>query len=190
MKKILGIICLGFVLSSVQAQESLITDIMNVDAVGAAATEDYVKAEEEYASAMEKEKATLEKNLEKLGDSYKKDVERTIKDFQKILEGGVEKEVDNAKKIVQTQVNSMTIALRRDKKIAVNEFGVAMAKNIRDLPKKMMKDKEDELATTKEEYFGKFDQEYAGNQSSIDSFMSKQHVTDEVPVPSSTDGGE
>ena len=160
------------------AQESLIADIMNVDAVAPASTEDFQKAEEEYTKVMDKEKATLDKALEKLSTAYKKDVESVIKDFTKVLEGGIEKDVNNQKGIVQTAVNTATINLLRDKKLAVNAYGVAIQKAIRDLPKDLQQTKEKELETTKNEYFASFDQEFSANQSSLKSFMAKQHVTE------------
>lgn len=188
MQRLVGIICcvLVFGLSS-NAQESLIADIMNVDAVNAASTEDFQKAEEEYAAVKEKEKAKLDKDLEKLNSSYQKDVEKIIKGFMKVLEGGIEKEVENEKGIVQTQVNSLTIALRRDKKLAVNAYGVEMAKEIRELPKKMMKDKDEELETEKMEHFEQFEAEFHSNQKSISDFVNKQHVV-EGEAPAASEG--
>jgi signal transduction protein with GAF and PtsI domain len=179
MRRLLGIICCAILITaSATAQESLISDIMNVDAVNAASTEDFQKAEEEYTKAQEKEKAKLDKDLEKLNTTYQKDVEKVIKSFQKVLEGGVEKEVNNEKGIVQTQVNSLTIGLRRDKKLAANAYGVEMAKVIRELPKKLMMDKEKEINQEKEDMFAQFEQEFHSNQKSIKDFVSKQHVVE------------
>lgn len=178
MKKQFFALFFGALTMGLNAQESLISDIMNVDAVAPASTEDFQKAEEEYTKVMDKEKATLEKALEKLSADYKKDVEAIIKDFTKVLEGGIEKDVNNQKGIVQTAVNTSTINLRRDKKLAVNTFAVAIQKAIRDLPKELQQTKEKELETTKGEYLASFDQEFNANQSSLRSFMAKQHVTD------------
>lgn len=179
MKKILSIVCFGALLGSANAQESLISDIMQVDAVEAASGEDMVKAEEEYQAGMEKERGKLDKALEKLDNSYKKDVGGIIKNFEKVLKGAVEKEVNNEKSTVQSAVNTLTIKLRREKKTTYHQFGNAMAAIIRELPdKKMMQDKEKEVADIKKEYYDKFDQEFNSNQKSIKDFMQTQHVTE------------
>ena len=178
MKKTLSIVCFALLLGTVNAQESLISEVMNVDAVSAAQNDDVLKADEEYTALLEKEKAKLDKDLEKMGQSYVKDVEGEMKPFTKVLEGAVEKEVNNQKGIVQTAVNTLTINLKKDKKVLVNQFAAMLTTEIRDLPKPLRKDKEKELADMKKEYIDNISKEFVSNQKSIKDFMAKKHVTD------------
>lgn len=179
MKKLLSIVCFAFLLGSLNAQESLLTDIMNVDAVTAAENDDFIKADEEYTAFVEKEKERLDKDLEKLSSSFQKGVEKEIKTFQKVLDGAVEKEVNNQKRIVDSAVNASCINLKKDKKTAINKFAATLAIEIRNLPnKKLIKDKEAELVDLKKEYLTKVDQEFNANKKSVKDFLAKQHITD------------
>lgn len=160
---------------SLQSQ-SLIDDIMNVEAVSIENSVVNEEATAEFTSALEEEKIKAETAMEKHSDKYKEKVTKLIEDFTNVLAKGNEKEVILEKRSLASRVNSFTIALRRTKKQEVNRFKNEMTPLTRELPKYLIKQKEDEIAAQAKEFLAAIEKEYNANQAAIKSFSKKEHL--------------
>jgi hypothetical protein len=177
MKNLLIIIGLFLVGNVGFAQGALLGDLMNVAPVAAAETTDNQESLADYDILYERRKTELDDDLSKLGEDYKKDVGNLIQKFSKVLAKGVAADVKNEKVRVVTGVNSLTIQLRKNKQRAVTEFGNRVAPEIRDLPLDLRQEKQKAMREVSKEYYGNFDEEYAGNQAVITQFKSTEHLT-------------
>lgn len=177
MKNILLLLIFVGVSYTVSAQGSLLGDLMNVAPVAAAETSTNEEAISTYTIIYDKRKAELDDDLNQLGETYKKEVGSVIERFSKVLAKGVDIDVKNEKTKVVTEVNSLTIKLRKDKQKAVTVFGNKIAPEIRDLPIDLRASKQKEIRNVSREMYSNFDEEYAGNQAIINQFKNTEHLT-------------
>lgn len=155
---------------------SLIADIMNVAPVTQTMDETTVEADTEYKEVLEEKKSDLEATLSKQGEQFKEDVGDVIEQFNKVLEKGVEQDVNVEKKRVITKVNTLSMNLLKNKKKTLMDFNGTVTQSIRKLPKLLVEEKEQELKDIISEYKEKFDVEYAANQGVIEGFKSTVHL--------------
>lgn len=192
MRKLLFCFLAVFCLGQINAQESLISDIMNVDAVNRVEGENDQEEDERYQKELDDEKARLEDNLTKLGEDYQKDVTDLIEDFTKMLEEGEEKEVNNLKQSIVTQVTTSTMTLKKDKKKAIQDFENEVRIMIRELPKSLQSYREEELVTFLEEQRQNVETEFDANTNVVTTFKNTTHLTvtpKTAGPPASSDGG-
>lgn len=170
------------------AQESLIADIMNVDAVSINDSEKYEEALNDYQEAYDDEIAKLDEVLAKLGEDYQKEVTGLVEDFSKTLEEAVEKDVKNSKQATVTQVTTLTMSLKSDKKKAIQDFKNVMDLEIRKLPKTFAKDKEMEVSKAIDERKATIEAEYKANTQVVAGFKNTEHlVKTSEPTSSGSD---
>lgn len=177
MKNILVLLVFTFLSIAVSAQGSLLGDLMNVAPVAAAETSSNEEANADYVAIFDKKKLELDDDLAKLGEEYQKEVGKIIERFSGVLSKGVDIDVKNEKTRVVTEVNSLTIRLRKDKQKAVTLFGNNVAPAIRDLPIDMRSQKQKEIRNVSRDLYQNFDEEYAGNQAIIQQFKNTEHLT-------------
>ncbi|MBT8190168.1 MAG: hypothetical protein HKN67_13345 [Saprospiraceae bacterium] len=190
MKNILFSLLTIFFLSPVIGQESLIADIMNVDAVNINESEKYQEALEEYQKAYDEEVAKMDEALTKLGEDYVKEVTGLIDGFTKTLDEGVEKDVKNEKQSVVTQVTTLTMLLKSNKKKEIQNFKNVMDLEIRALPKTFASDKNKEVEEAMTERKGNIESEFKANQMVIAQFKNTEHlIKTNEPVSSGDSNG-
>jgi len=169
---------------------SLIADIMNVAPVQQEMDETTVEADTEYQANLEEETSNLEELLSKTGEKFKEDVSEVIETFNKVLEKGVENDVNVEKRRVTTSVNALSMSLLSQKKKLLMDFNGKMTQNIRKLPRVLVSDKEKELKEKIDEYKVKFDEEFGMNQDVIKGFKETVHLIKSEDAPASEEGGE
>ncbi len=172
---------------NLSAQESLITDIMNVDAVSVNESEKYEEVIAEYQKTYDDEIAKLDETLVKLGEDYQKEVTALVEDFSKTLEDADEKEVANVKQSVVTQVITLTMSLKSDKKKEIQNFKNILDPEIRTLPKVIVKEKEEERDAALAEYREKVESEFNANKMVIATFKNTTHLIKTDKPTSSSD---
>ncbi len=176
MKNLLLIILSLATVSALSAQESLIADIMSVDPVNITIGEEDQKKVDEYDERLSDETTKLDEELQKLGETYAKDVTKLIEGFMSIMEKGDEKVIRNEKKRVTTSTNTYTFNLIKNKKSAIQRYENRANIEIRKLPKPIAKMKTKELGEKLEEYRDNVHQEFEANQKVLKAFKATEHV--------------
>ena len=175
---------------SVSAQESLIADIMQVDAVNLTIGEEAQKKIEEYETSYTEELGKLDELLGKQGEDYAAEVTKLIEGFTGSMEKGEEQLIINEKQNVTTMTNAKTFTLLKDKKKSIQDFENKMNIQLRGLPKEIMKEKDKELKDLVEDYRSKIKEEFSANQRVVKAFKATEHITKtDVKDMPSTDGG-
>ena len=180
MKNLFCIILLGFTLISVNAQESLIADIMNVTPVVLKADETTKEANDEFTKEFEEGKVKVDDLFMKHSEKFAGEVKELIERYNKVLAKGIEQDVSNEKQAVGTKVNALSMSLVRSKKEVLTQFNNEMIAKIRTLPKTLRDEKEEELGTAMEEFSSAIDAEFQANQQVIKAFRSTEHLTTDV----------
>ncbi|NNE27422.1 MAG: hypothetical protein HKN09_11315 [Saprospiraceae bacterium] len=189
MKQVLFTLIALFSFSFISSQESLISDIMQVDAVNINDSEKYEEALADYQKAYDDQVARLDEALEKLGEDYKKEITGLIEGFTKTLEDAVEKEVKNEKQSVVTRSKTASMTLKSAKKKAIQDFINEMALEIRKLPKSFVEEKQKEIDTLVDEKRGAVESEYTANMQVIAGFNNTTHLTkSNTPTASTSEG--
>lgn len=172
---------------SVQAQESLLDDLLNVQPVEMK-IEGSEELQAEYQKELDDSKAELDDDLGKLDEDYKKEVGSMIEDFNKVLEKTVEQEIKNTKRSMLTKLTTGSMELKKKKKDLVTQFKNGIVKTIRELPKGTEGKKSDELDDIVQEYMDNFETQYRANLNVIKTFEKTEHITKSAETASS--GGE
>jgi len=180
MKKVILIFSFAFVSSTIFAQESLITDIMNVAPVTVAADETTKEANEEYQKNLDSQVAKVDELLNKHGDKFKGDVGEVIEKFNKVLAKGIERDVTSEKRKVGTQVHALSMSLLKSKKGVLMDFNNQITSEIRKLPSMLTSEKEKEVKDIIKTYQEQFDTEFAANQQVIKTFKATQHLQKDI----------
>jgi len=170
---------------TIQAQEessstttggSLIDDMMNVETVSVNELEGHEEAKTEYEEKYNEEIAKLDEAYASLNESYKKEVGDLIEEFTEILSEGDEKEAAKKKKSVASRIRTLSMTLKKDKKLELQSFSNALTPLIRELPKVSKQD------------IDTLESEFKANISSLEAFIKKEHlVVESVPTSSSSD---
>ena len=195
MKKFSLIISAITLSLSLNAQEesggSLIADIMNVETVNVALDEGHEEARAEYEKDFNDKVAKLDDRMTTLNENYKKDVGRLIEEFTKVLGEGEQKYATNKKRSVVTQIRTLSMTLKKDKKDELQNFNNTMVPLIRELPQVFHTMKTKELKEKSEEYNKTFETEYTANLKVLDAFKKKEHlIIQPMSETSSTDSSE
>jgi len=175
---------------SMTAQESLIASIMNVDPVNITIGEEDQKNVDEYDARVTDETTKLDEAMAKLGETYASDVTKLIEKFTGTMTKGDEQTIKNEKKRVETQTNSLTFNLIKDKKAALQKFKNQLVSNMRELPRAVAKMKEKELEDVIDDHKDKIHMEFEANKRVLRAFSATEHVTktqytgDAMPVES------
>ncbi len=184
--KNLFILALSVFLSSLTvAQESLISDIMQVEAKPVNNGVDVDETKADYQKKFDDEKAKLDKTLEGLNEEYKKSITSLIEGFTKVQEGGIEQEIRNEKGKVVTNANSETVQLKNKKRNAVVQFKNAMSPLILKFAyhlKDLKKEKKEEIAQLEADMYAQFEEEYKANRSVISQFKATNHIAESESV--------
>lgn len=159
------------------SQESLIASIMNVDPVNITIGEADQKKVDEYDAANSEATVKLDEELAELGTEYAEQVTKLIEKFSETMTKGEERIIKNEKQRVETQTNSLTFNLIRDKKSAIQRFDNKMSSMIRSLPKPISKMKDKELNDVVEEYKKTIHTEFEANKRVLRAFSATEHIT-------------
>lgn len=176
MKNLLLILLSLATASMISAQESLIADIMAVDPVNITIGEEDQKKVDEYDKRLSESTTKLDEELQKLGETYAKDVTKLIEGFTGTMDKGDEKVIKNEKKRVSTSTNTYTFNLIKNKKQAIQRFENNASIEIRKLPKPIAKMKTKELSDKVEEYRDNIHKEFEANQMVLKAFKATEHV--------------
>ncbi len=166
------------------AQESLIADIMNVAPVTVKADETTVEANEDYQEEFADQKQKVDDLFSKHSEKFAGEVKDLIERYNKVLAKAIEQDVKNEKQKVATRVNALSMGLVRSKKEVLVQFNNNLISSIRELPKSLKEEKEEELKTQTDEYAEAIDTEFQANQQVLKAFKEAEHLTTEM------DGGE
>ncbi len=176
MKNTLFTLMLLAISYAVQSQESLITDLMEVESVNAESTVNYEEDEAKWQQTLDKEQANLDKTLGSMGENYRKSVSKEIETFTKVLAEGKEKPAMNAKNSCATRVNTLSNSLKLDKKRTVVEFDNKMTIALRKLPTPLMRKKRDDLKELIDTSNTNIEAEFEAHKQNIASFRAKEHL--------------
>ena len=193
MKNLLILALISFILSPSIGQESLIADIMQVEAKPVNNGVDVEETKADYQKKFDDEKAKLDKALEDLNEDYKKSITGLIEGFTKVQDKGIEQEIHNEKGRVVSAANSHTVQLKNKKRNAVVQFKNAMSPLILKFAyhlKDLKKEKKEEIAQLEEELYQQFEQEYDANRSVITQFKNTDHIAESTSVEVSGGGEE
>ena len=165
---------------SLQGQESLIADIMNVNPVTVKASETTVEANDEYDGEFADQTKKVDDLFAKHSEKFASEVTELIERYNKVLEKAIEQDVKNEKQRVATKVNALSMSLIRSKKDVLTQFNNNMLTEIRALPKSLKDDKEEDLTSKMSEYKEAIDAEFQANQQVIKSFRDTEHLTTDM----------
>lgn len=165
---------------SVEGQESLIADIMNVAPVTVKADETTMKANEDYQEEFTDQKEKVDELFKKHSEKFASEVKELIERYNKVLAKAIEQDVVNEKQSVATRVNALSMSLIRSKKDVLVQFNNNLVSQIRGLPKSLRDDKEEELTTITKEYQEAIDAEFKANQQVLKAFKAAEHLTTEM----------
>lgn len=157
-------------------QESLIADIMKVEAVNITIGEEDQEKVDEYDADLSENTTKLDEELQKFSEDYAADVTKLISGFTDVMGKGDEKIIKNEKKRVSTSANTLTFNLIRDKKRAIQRFENAAKIDLRKLPIPIAKMKEKDLKDSVEEYKENIHKEFEANKRVLMAFKATEHV--------------
>lgn len=158
-------------------QESLIAGIMEVDPVNITIGEEDQKNVDEYDAYVGEEQGKLDEQLAELGTTYAESVTKLIEKFSESMTKGDEQSIKNEKQRVETQANSLTFSLIRDKKSAVQKYKNSLTSKMRILPRAVQKMKEKEMEDVIDDYKENMHTEFEANKRVIRAFKATEHVT-------------
>jgi len=158
------------------AQESLIADIMKVEAVNITIGEEQQEKLADYESELANMTAQLDEDLQKLGEDYAADVTQLIESFTETMSEGDEKVIKNEKRRVGTQTNTLTFNLIRDKKMAIQRYENDMKLEIRKLSIPVGKMKDKELTDSVNDYKDNIHKEFEANKRVLKAFKATEHI--------------
>ena len=158
-------------------QESLIAGIMEVDPVNITIGEEDQKNVDEYDAYVGEEQGKLDEQLAELGTTYAESVTKLIEKFSESMTKGDEQSIKNEKQRVETQANSLTFSLIRDKKSAVQKYKNSLTSKMRILPRAVQKMKEKEMEDVIDDSKENMHTEFEANKRVIRAFKATEHVT-------------
>lgn len=180
MNKFAIFFMLFFAASSMMAQESLLSDLMNVDPVVVEADETTQEASDEFDGSLTENQDKVDKLLQKHSEKFKKDVTEVMTKFNKVLTKAIEQDVKNEKGKAATQVNALSNELLRAKKLVITEFENELNPMIRALPKAIRDDKESAFREIVDNYKVSLQAEFDANKAVIKSFRDTEHLVTTV----------
>ncbi len=187
MKNLLFTLAFFLLALGVSAQDGLIADLLDVEAVEAAEGANIQEMQDAYQKEFDDSSTKLDESIEKLNAEYKKLVTKQIEDFSKVLAKGEKQPTKNAKLRTSTKINSATISLRSKKKSFLAKWRSKNFIATQKLPKAQRKVRQEELKEKMEEYNTAFDEEYDANMAAIKSFKSKEHLVETEPDSSGSE---
>ncbi len=162
------------------AQESLLSDLMNVEPVVLKADETTQESADEFTKDLGENQAKVDKLLQKHSEKFKKDVGETMAKFNKVLAKAIEQDIINEKGKVATQVNAFSHELLKAKKTVITDFENEMNPKVRSLPKAIRPDMEMQLKEIVDGYRESLKAEFDANKAVIASFRSTEHIVTTV----------
>jgi len=162
--------------ASTPAGGSLIDDIMNVETVSVNLLEGHEEAKAKYEEQYNDVVAKLDEANSGLNENYKKEVGSLIEEFTEVLNEGDEKETAKKKKSVASRIRTLSMTLKKDKKLELQKFSNALVPLIRELPKLFHESKTQEMKDKTVADTETIESEFNANISSLEGFIKKEHL--------------
>lgn len=176
MKGVLIGISIFFISCTIFAQESLISDLLNIEPVVLSIEEMTKDQNDQYLSILTERTMEVDNQLTEFDEKFRENVSEVIDDYHAVLNSGNERVVKARKFSTTTSFYSLSMELLKNKKQLIREFNSEMISEVRKLPSALTKVKEEELQFIITDYQNRFLDELDANKKVIRSFEATEHM--------------